>query len=133
MNLRYGKGHYFREHYDYFDPEKDKNLDASGNRATSFFVYLVADCEGGTTRFPRVPRPSAPEWCNLLRCQDENGKEIDYVDVRATVGTAVFWHNFASPGVLDDNTLHAGTDVLNGSKYGLNIWTREKTYRWYPE
>ena len=50
--------------------------------------------------------------------------------MKATVGTAIFWQNFDSAGVLDRGTLHAGTDVLGGTKVGLNIWTREKKYRW---
>jgi prolyl 4-hydroxylase len=126
---RYTKGNYFREHFDWFDPEKDKTLSESGNRATSFFVYLVADCEGGTTVFPKVPRPEAPEWCGLLKCQNENGTEVEWLEVQATVGTAIFWHNFDSAGELDDMVLHAGADVWSGKKVGLNIWTREKKYR----
>ena len=105
-------------------------MDASGNRATSFFVYLVAKCEGGTTVFPKVRRPAGPEWCGLLKCQDDNGNEIESFEVEATEGVAIFWHNFDASGELDEMTLHAGADVLNGTKVGLNIWTRERQYRW---
>jgi prolyl 4-hydroxylase len=129
LTSRYGKGHYFREHFDWFDPERDTTLDKSGNRATSFFVYLVADCEGGTTAFPKVKRPRAPEWCDLLKCKDEKGNEIDTVEVVAKEGTAIFWHNFEGNGELDYNVLHSGMDVLNGTKVGLNIWTRERKFR----
>ena len=55
---------------------------------------------------------------------------METFEVKATVGTAIFWQNFDSAGVLDRGTLHAGTDVLGGTKVGLNIWTREKKYRW---
>lgn len=128
--IRYGKGNYFRAHFDWFDPDRDQTLDQSGNRATSFFVYLVADCEGGTTIFPNVLRPEGEEWCDLLKCRNENGTETEVFEVKATVGTAIFWQNFNSEGGLDRGTLHAGTDVFGGTKVGLNIWTREKKYRW---
>jgi prolyl 4-hydroxylase len=126
---RYKKGHYFREHFDWFDPARDTSLDESGNRLSSFFIYLLADCEGGTTSFPKVKRPKAPEWCSILKCQDDKGNEIETVEVKATQGTAIFWHNFETSGKLDEMTLHAGTDVFNGTKIGLNIWTREKRFR----
>jgi hypothetical protein len=64
-----------------------------------------------------------------LTCRDANGTEITTLEVKATVGTAIFWQNFDSKGMLDRGTLHAGTDVLEGTKVGLNIWTREKKYR----
>ena len=126
---RYEKGQYFRPHCDWFDPEKDKTLEISGNRATSIFVYLLAQCEGGTTTFPKVLRPAAPEWCDILKCEDENGNPVQHLEVIAKEGTAIFWHNFETSGKLDEMTLHAGTDVLNGSKIGLNIWTRERNFR----
>ena len=126
---RYGRSNFFREHYDWFDPEKDKTLDASGNRATSFFVYLVAECEGGTTVFPKVSRPAAREWCDLLKCEDKNGNPVEWLEVVAKEGTAIFWHNFDASGKLDGMTLHAGAEVLNGTKVGLNIWTRERKFR----
>lgn len=92
-------------------------------------MYLVADCEGGTTVFPNVPRPAGEEWCDLLKCRDGNGTDVTILEVKATVGTAIFWQNFDSAGVLDKGTLHAGTDVLGGTKIGLNIWTRERKFR----
>jgi len=50
---RYTDSQKFTEHYDWLDPE-DKYIERWGNRATSFFVYLVANCTGGTTVFPKV-------------------------------------------------------------------------------
>jgi prolyl 4-hydroxylase len=102
----------------------------TGNRATTFFVYLLVQCEGGATIFPDVSRPAAREWCDILRCEDEKGNPIEHLEVLAKEGTAVFWHNFKTSGELDELTLHAGADVLNGTKIGLNIWTREGNYRY---
>ena len=64
-----------------------------------------------------------------MKCKDENGTDVEHLEVKATVGTAIFWQNFDSAGVLDMGTLHAGTDVLSGTKVGLNIWTREREFR----
>jgi prolyl 4-hydroxylase len=129
--FRYGRGHFFREHYDWFDPVKDRQMGEVGNRQTSIFVYLVSRCEGGTTVFPNVKRPLAQEWCDsgLLKCVDENGQNVERLEVNPIEGVAIFWQNFNSEGQLDTNTLHAGADVLNGTKYGLNIWTRENRFR----
>jgi prolyl 4-hydroxylase len=129
---RYGRGHFFREHYDWFDPDKDNHMGATGNRKTSIFAYLVTECQGGTTVFPRVKRPQAPEWCDsgLLKCVDDNGNDVEWLEVQPKEGVAIFWQNFNGNGELDQNTLHAGADVLNGTKYGLNIWTREGRFRY---
>jgi len=105
-------------------------MEISGNRLTSFFVYLVADCLGGTTVFPKVPRPQGEEWCEVLKCNDEEGNAIELLEVQAKVGNAIFWHNLDPWGRVDELTLHAGTPVENGTKVGLNIWTRERGYRY---
>jgi prolyl 4-hydroxylase len=92
-------------------------------------VYLVADCVGGTTAFPKVYRPQGEGWCETLKCQDEDGQEIEHLEVEARVGNAIFWYNMDPWGDVDDLTLHAGTPVISGTKVGLNIWTRERIYR----
>ena len=42
-------------------------------------------------------------------------------------GDALFWYNMVD-GKDDRMTLHSGTTLKNGIKYGLNIWIREKEY-----
>ena len=128
VDIRYHDRQHFKEHFDWFDP-RDESLVEPGNRRSSFFVYLVADCVGGSTSFPKVPRPQRPEWCGAIKCQDENGGEVTYLDVQPKVGTAVFWYNLQPSGEVDYNTLHAGTPVINGTKVGMNIWTRERKFR----
>ena len=93
MLIRYTDRQQFREHYDWFDASQKDFIGSPGNRASSFFVYLVADCKGGETVFPDVSRPEAQEWCGTLRCQNENGEELQRVEVRPKVGTAIFWYN----------------------------------------
>jgi prolyl 4-hydroxylase len=96
---------------------------------TSFFVYLEANCTGGNTVFLEVPRPQAPEWCDALTCLDENGEELNRVEVKPKVGTAIFWYNLDTEGNVDRKTLHAGAPVTSGTKIGMNIWTRERYWR----
>jgi prolyl 4-hydroxylase len=127
--IRYTDRQQFREHYDWFNPDKADTFGNSGNRASSFFVYLLADCKGGTTVFPKVLRPEAQEWCGILKCHDEDGQKVHQLEVQPKVGTAIFWHNLDPSGMVDMKTMHAGTPVINGTKIGLNIWTREKKFR----
>jgi len=125
---RYLDSQHFREHFDWFEPE-NVEVELHGNRASSFFVYLVANCTEGTTAFPEVPRPKQPEWCDILKCEDENGYEVDRLEVKPKVGTAIFWYNLHPSGEGDHRTLHAGLPVKEGKKVGLNIWTRERKVR----
>jgi prolyl 4-hydroxylase len=126
--LRYTPTQEYRAHHDWFQPE-DPQLEDPGNRDTSIFVYLKANCTGGTTAFPKVPRPRAPEWCDVLKCEDENGQEVQWVEVKPRIGAAVFWYNLNEWGETEDKTLHAGTPIIEGLKIGLNIWTRQRKFR----
>jgi prolyl 4-hydroxylase len=89
----------------------------------------MANCTGGATVFPHVSRPEAEEWCDALKCYDENGEEVQRVEVEPRVGTAIFWFNMDPAGVVDEKTLHAGAPVQEGTKVGLNIWTRDRKFR----
>jgi prolyl 4-hydroxylase len=115
-------------HFDWL-PATTPSMQFAGNRLSSFFVYLHADCDGGNTVFPGIPRPPASEWCDALQCRDENGREVEAVEIRPRVGRAVFWYNLDLEGNGDEKTLHAGMPVVNGSKVGMNIWTRERSWR----
>ena len=127
--IRYTEKQKFGEHFDWFDPLKPDSIGPPGNRVSSFFVYLLADCKGGTTMFPEVWRPEGQEWCTDLKCNEENGQEVRWLEVLPKVGTAIFWHNLDPRGMVDKKTLNAGSAVINGTKIGLNIWTRERAYR----
>ena len=118
----------FQPHYDWF-PSHVESLKFSGNRLSSIFVYLLADCAGGNTEFPMINRPSAEQWCGTLQCRDDKGQEVKWVEVIPKVGTAIFWYNLQPDGAVDVNTMHAGAPITNGTKAGLNIWTRERGWR----
>tara|TARA_Y200000002_G_scaffold372293_1_gene369924 strand:- start:956 stop:1759 length:804 start_codon:yes stop_codon:yes gene_type:complete len=107
--VRYFPGQYFNKHYDYLDrknPLYKNNIEKNGQREQTFFVYLndVPDELGGKTHFHKINKTF-------------QGKK----------GEAIFWRNVVD-GKEDVNTLHSGTELKNGIKYGLNIWVREKKY-----
>lgn len=107
--VRYTPGQFFKPHYDYLDrnmPIYKKNIEKNGQRAQTFFVYLnnVPDDEGGKTYFPKLKK-----------------------EFKGAKGDAVFWNNVID-GKDDKRTLHSGTELKKGIKYGLNIWVREKKY-----
>jgi len=128
MWIRYDHKGLFQMHYDWL-PETVPSMNISGNRESSFFVYLLANCDGGTTVFPGISRPSPNEWCDALKCRDDSGEEVKWVEVKPAVGRAIFWYNLNAKGEVDGKTLHAGAPVYNGRKIGMNIWTRERSWR----
>lgn len=107
--VRYEPGQYFKSHYDYLDeklPIYKKNIERNGQRELTFFVYLtdVDDDAGGKTYFPKLNKHFS-----------------------ANKGGAIFWSNMVD-GKEDPRTLHSGTELKKGIKYGLNIWVRNKEY-----
>jgi prolyl 4-hydroxylase len=108
--VRYTPGQFFKSHYDYLDtrvPMYKKNVEKNGQREVTFFVYLndVPDGVGGETHFKKINKTF-------------KGKK----------GQAVFWYNMRD-GKVDPLTLHSGTEIKEGTKYGLNIWVRDKEYK----
>ncbi|KAE8350082.1 hypothetical protein BDV28DRAFT_159929 [Aspergillus coremiiformis] len=117
---RYGVNGFYNFHYDW------DSLVEKGNRVTTYMVYLVADCTGGGTNFPRLPRPNDTRWCNIIFCDDD---EYDGVTFKPRVGTAVFWENIHSNGSFHRGVRHASLPVKSGQKIGLNIWGWDKDWR----
>lgn len=109
--VRYEPGQYFKPHYDYLDrklPMYQRNIEKNGQRKYTFFCYLtdVPPDVGGTTYFPKIDKHFT------------GGK-----------GDAIFWDNILESGEEDNRTLHSGTELKKGKKYGLNIWVRDKEYK----
>jgi len=108
--VRYYPGQYFKSHYDYLDtkvPMYQKNVEKNGQREYTFFVYLndIPEGVGGETKFTKINKT-----------------------FRARKGQAVFWPNMVN-GKEDPLTLHSGTELKEGVKYGLNVWVRDKEYK----
>lgn len=118
--VRYKPGQEYKFHNDWDDGSSPGEM-----RSSTFFVYVgCEDCEGGSTRFyyPKLEGLSK-KWCDVIDCLDA-GRGVKFLPVE---GYAVFWENLDRNGLGREELLHAGTPLLRGVKYGLNIWTREKT------
>ncbi len=121
----YAESQQYRPHYDWF-AESLVNSMGGTNRASTFFVTLAADCENCGTQFPRLNvdwTRQDPRWCEFVECGN-----LESLTVNAVPGSAVFWRNLRDDHFGNPKTLHAGLPVPNGSKTGVNIWTRE----WAP-
>ncbi|OOF95810.1 hypothetical protein ASPCADRAFT_36224, partial [Aspergillus carbonarius ITEM 5010] len=110
---RYGVNGFYNFHYDW------DSLIQKGNRITTFMVYLVANCTGGGTNFPRLSRPNDTRWCGIIDCEEE---EYEGVTFKPRVGAAVFWENMHANGSFHRGVRHASLPVKSGEKVGLNIW-----------
>ena len=103
--VRYQPGQYYRLHHDYLTRAADE-VKKNGQRTVTIFAYLNTlpeDETGGGTRFPY----------------------LEYT-VRPKQGSAALWLNMTPTGQVDSRTLHAGEPVVKSTKYGLNIWFRER-------
>jgi prolyl 4-hydroxylase len=112
--LRYSPGGHFSHHFDYYPDEVSKTL-MDGNRATTFFVYLTANCTGGGTNFPRLKPPKDGAWCNFIDCDEPYDAGVTF---RPIAGNAIFWDNLYSNGSGHPDVWHAGLPVTSGVKNG---------------
>ena len=68
-------------------------------------IYLNDVEDGGTTDFPRIGVAIPPQR-----------------------GALIVWNNCLPDGSLNQDTLHAGTPVITGTKYIITKWYR--TRKW---
>ncbi|CAF0924391.1 unnamed protein product [Adineta steineri] len=109
-------------HYDWLMPNASE---LGGERVTTYFTYLQANCSMGETEFIEIPfnRSLHERFCDILIC-DENVTEHG-LRFRPIAGNTVFWYNMDEYGQVDYWTVHAGRPPgENGTKIGLNVWTR---------
>jgi prolyl 4-hydroxylase len=106
--LRYGQGGEYRPHFDYFPLHRKgaaHHLEHGGQRVATLIVYLNDVPSGGETIFP----------------------EIGF-SVVARRGSAVYFRYANARGQLDEKTLHGGVPVLDGEKWIMTKWLRERPY-----
>ncbi|KAK8050148.1 hypothetical protein PG994_011878 [Apiospora phragmitis] len=119
---RYQAGGFFTLHYNYFaQPGKP-------DRASTLNFYLAANCTGGGTHFPRLPRPRDPAWCEFIECDDDTTEEeeaaaADGVVFKPIPGNAIYWENLREDGTGYEQTLHQGLPIKSGVKIGMNAWS----------
>jgi prolyl 4-hydroxylase len=117
----------YRLHNDWFNPSEpgysDKMI-AGGQRLVSIFIYLQQPAAGGCTWFPHLGRSGvafAPVigngimWC--ARCVPRIPPPLPRM-------TGVRY-NMTKDNAVDARVLHAGMPVVEGEKWGMNIWIRE--------
>ena len=103
---KYQPGQFFKEHADYFTgPAYQQHCLSSGNRTHTLMLYLNDVESGGETSFPRLS-----------------------MSIKPSQGTAVMWTNLKPDGTVETDSLHAGTEVFEGTKYIVTSWWRENTW-----
>jgi prolyl 4-hydroxylase len=106
--VRYGIGGKYDTHHDYFTPAMEnyeEHFKRGGNRVYTAILYLNEEFKGGETNFP-----------------DLNIKVVP------TSGKLFVWRNMLPDRSLYDKSKHAGLPVIEGTKYILVIWVRERKF-----
>lgn len=106
--LRYGPGSQSTPHFDFLVPSNaanERSLARSGQRIGSLVIYLNDVPNGGETVFPEVGLSVAP-------CR----------------GHAVYFEYCNGLSQLDYLTLHAGAPVIQGEKWAVTKWMRQRRF-----
>jgi len=104
--LHYLPGEQFGLHADFLEvntPELVREVQARGQRAGTFLVYLNEGYEGGETNFPRLG-----------------------FRYKGRTGGALLFSNVDASGAPDYATLHAGLPPTKGEKWLLSQWIRTR-------
>ena len=105
---RYAPGQQFRAHHDFFHETQRYWEDmkrSGGQRTWTAMVYLNDVAEGGATWFPQAGLRVAPRRGLLLA-----------------------WNNMNLDGKPNPLTLHEGMPVVQGVKYIVTKWFRERNW-----
>jgi prolyl 4-hydroxylase len=105
---RYLVGQEFKPHTDFFEPggvDFATYCSVSGQRTWTVMIYLNQPIEGGATGFPHLK-----------------------VAIRAELGALLAWNNLDLTGKPNPWTLHHGMKVVQGAKYVITKWFRERPW-----
>lgn len=106
--LHYQKGGEYRPHYDYFSASQaggSAALIRGGQRVMTLIMYLNDPERGGETIFP-----------------------LANASVNPRKGCAVLFYNVTPDGADDPRSLHGGAPVLEGEKWIMTKWIRERPF-----
>jgi prolyl 4-hydroxylase len=110
--LHYLPGQHFAAHHDFFNvalPGHAKEVAEGGQRVLTFLLWLNDAPEGADTEFPLLGRR-----------------------YRGRKGNALFFWNVMPDGRPDPITLHAGLPPVEGEKWLLSQWVRDRVSRLQP-
>ncbi|RDW84260.1 hypothetical protein BP6252_01850 [Coleophoma cylindrospora] len=116
---RYVKGQQYKAHLDLL--WSDLTAQHHVDRNTTIFAILDDNCTDCGTQFPNIHvdlSATHQKWCEFMDCT----KSV--LTVKPKKGNAVFWKNLLDDGMADMRSVHSGLPLTEGSKMGLNIWTR---------
>jgi prolyl 4-hydroxylase len=105
---RYAPGQQFRAHHDYFHEGEsyyEEVVKAGGQRTWTAMIFLNDVEEGGATWFPQAGIRVAPR-----------------------PGLLLAWNNMNPDGSPNTATLHEGMPVIEGTKYIVTKWFRERSW-----
>ncbi len=103
---RYDVGQEFKTHTDYFEPGTSEFNDFAairGQRTWTFMVYLNDTIKGGETYFSHIDKTFSPK-----------------------MGQAVIWNNLLPDGSPNTSTSHCSQPVMEGHKFIITKWFRDK-------
>ncbi len=100
---RYHCGNQFKLHADAFENVPKDHYVRGENRSWTFMIYLNDVPKGGETHFERLN-----------------------VKIKPKAGMAVVWYNLLPNGHVNYDTVHEGLPVLEGKKYIITKWFRQK-------
>jgi prolyl 4-hydroxylase len=108
--VHYRPGGHYKCHWDYFAPDwanSEKVLARGGQRVITFLMYLntAPPNAGGETFFP-----------------------LENLAFQPVEGMALWWHNLTEDGQVDKSTYHEATPVVEGEKWIMTKWIRERTF-----
>lgn len=106
---RYLPGQQFKPHNDWFyTTENYWNLERKrgGQRSWTTMAFLNPVEEGGETHFTEIG-----------------------IKIEPKPGVLLIWNNALPDGRPNEGTIHAGTPVVQGSKYIITKWYRTRTWK----
>lgn len=108
--IHYDESQQYVAHYDAWDEASERGIrcmQRGGQRLVTCLIYLNTVSQGGATGFPKL---------NL--------------EVPARQGQMVVFHNCTTgTNQRHPDSLHGGLPVVEGEKWAVNLWFREKAYR----
>ncbi|KEO88387.1 2OG-Fe(II) oxygenase [Erythrobacter sp. JL475] len=106
---RYLPGQQFKPHNDWFYTSERYWQDErkrGGQRSWTTMAFLNDVEEGGETHFTHIG-----------------------IKIEPKPGVLLIWNNALPDGTPNEDTMHAGTPVIKGSKYVITKWYRTRTWK----